>query len=81
MLQVELYIQGTFDLVKNLPEEFKELPGDVSTLCSSHISVHPLCSVLIVTCHYQASHTRGPHTSEQCCQKMCRGGMRWSAPR
>ncbi|CAL5218764.1 g482 [Coccomyxa viridis] len=29
--QVELYIQGTFDLVKNLPEEFKELPGDIQS--------------------------------------------------
>ena len=35
MLQVEGFIQGTFDLIKNLPEEFAELPGDVSGLVSS----------------------------------------------
>ena len=32
LLQTKAYIEGTFELVKNLPEEIQQLPGAVSPL-------------------------------------------------
>ena len=50
LLQVEGFIQGTFDLVKNLPEEFAELPGDVSTSCPLIFQCCPYADTLTFCC-------------------------------
>ena len=51
-MQVEGYINGTFNLVKNLPEEIVGLPKNVSPSCAFHLNVpvlQPLMlSVLLV---------------------------------
>lgn len=51
-MQVEGYINGTFNLVKNLPEEIAGLPKNVSPSCASHLNVPvlqpPMLSVLLV---------------------------------